>query len=154
MLRIEESKLESICKSALCWQFIPKGPTVLLLIPPTFSLDISFSRPLLCLVFHIVFSCFCFASSLIFFNYSLSSFLNPSSLSTFPLASFYQSNPHCHHSTYSGRPFSLQMPSFCRINALVQNQFPLLSIMSPPHHYPPCIQVFSSSKLSVFCCEW
>lgn len=58
MLRIEESRLEFICKSALCWQFKPKGPIVPLFIPPTFSLNISFSHPLHSLVFHIVFLAF------------------------------------------------------------------------------------------------
>lgn len=87
--------------------------------------DISFSHP----CFSGCFSCFSFAS----FSFSLITLYLPLSTHRLRLPplwlSFIGSKPHFCHSTYTGRPFSLQMPSFCRIKALVQNQFPLLSIV-------------------------
>lgn len=117
---------------------------------PHFLSNISFPLPLLTLVFRAVFV----ASLLPLFSFSLITLYLPFSTHRLRLPplwlSFIRSKPHFHHSTYSGRAFSLQMPSFCRIKALVQNQFPLLSIMffSP---YPPFTQVLSSSQLIVFC---
>ena len=91
--------------------------------------NISFPLPLLTLVFQVV-------SVLPLFSFSLITLYLPfwtHRLRLPPLwLSFIRSKPHFHHNTYSGRPFSLQMPSFCRIKALVQNQFPLLSIVFFP----------------------
>lgn len=117
---------------------------------PHFLLNIFFSLFPTQLLLRLFCSCPCLSSVLIFFNHSLSRFLNPSSQSTSPLASFFiRSKPHFHHSTYSGVPFSLQMPSFCRMKALVQNQFRLLSVMFFPIN-PPLIQIFSPSQHIVF----
>lgn len=97
MSSIEERHLEYISKSPCCWQFKPKGQRsiVPLLVPPTFSLK-HLSLPLHALVlFRLFCSCFSFSSFLIFFNHSLSSFPNPLSLSTCPLAFFYQVQTTC-----------------------------------------------------------
>lgn len=106
---------------------------VLLHIQLTLSLKHLFF-PLITLVLQFVFFPCLFFSLL--FSFSLITlylpFTNPSSLSASPWVSFIRSKPHFRHSAYSGRPFSLQMPSFCGIKALVQNQFPLLSIMFFP----------------------
>lgn len=91
-----------------------------------------FSLPPPNLVVQIVF----LASALPLFSFSLITLYLPFSTHCLHLPSpwhpFIRSKPHFHHGTYSRRPFSPQMPSFCRIKALVQNQFPLLSIMFFP----------------------
>lgn len=130
MLRIGERHLEFISKSPHCWQFKPKGQRsiVPLLVPPTFSPNISS-------VNHSCFSgcCFFLASLFPLFSFSLITLYLHFPIHRLrlppPWLSFIRSKPHFRHSAYSWRPFSLQMPSFCRIKALVQNQFPLLSIM-------------------------
>lgn len=116
-----------------------------------FLLNISFPLPWL--------SCFSDCFSFLSFLFSLITLYLPFSTHRLrlpsPWLSFIESKPHFLHSTYSGRPFSLQMPSFSRIKALVQNQFPLLSIMFfflPPNL--PFMQVFYSSQLIVFCSQW
>lgn len=85
--------------------------------------------PVLQFVFFLAFFPLLFSFSLITLYLP---FTNPSSLSASLWVSFIRSKPHFRHTAYSGRPFSLQMPSFCGIKALVQNQFPLLSIMFFP----------------------
>lgn len=101
--------------------------------------NISFPPHIITLVFRLFFSVLLFC---LFSSFSLITlYLFPTHRLRLPplWLSFIRSKPHFHHNTYSRRPFSLQMPSFCRIKALVQNQFPLLS------PYPPFIRVFSSS---------
>lgn len=98
---------------------------------PHFLSDVSFPLPLFTLTFQVVF----LASLLPLFSFSLITLYLPFPTHCLclppPWLSFIGFKPHFRHSTYSGRPFSLQMPGFCRIKALVQNQFPLLSAMPP-----------------------
>lgn len=129
MLRIEERHLEFISESLLCLQFKPRGqrPIVPPLVRPKHLLPSSLTHS----CFQVVF----LASVLPLFSFSLITLYLPFSTHRPGLPplrlSFIRSKPHFHHNTYSGRPFSLQMPSFCQIKALVQNQFPLLSCFFP-----------------------
>lgn len=106
-----------------------RDPLFLFLSHPHFLSNISFPPVLLNLDFQVV----VVASLLPLFSFSLITLYLPFSTHRLrlppPWLTFIRSKPHFRHSTYSGGPFSLQMPSFCRIKALVQNQFPLLSIM-------------------------
>lgn len=57
---------------------------------------------------------------LLSFNHPLSSIPHTSRPSASPWLPFIRPKPHFLQSAYSGRPFSLQMQSFCWIKALVQ----------------------------------
>lgn len=153
MFRINDSNVWSLAKR---WQFKPKGhrAVVPLHVPPTCFLSTFFSPPFLNLVFFTLF----FSPVLcLLFSFSLITLYLPFSTHCLHLPSlwhpFIRSKPHFRHSSYSGRPFSLQMPSLCRIKALVQNQFSLPSIMFFLL-YSPFTQVFFSSQLIVFCSWW
>lgn len=145
---MQESRLKFISESLLRWQFKAKGqrPIVPLLLPPTFS----FKR-LLSLSFTL--------SSCLFFSFSLITLYLPFSPHRLclppPWLSFIGPTPHFRRRAYSGRPLSFQTPSFCRIKALVQNQFPLLSVMFfSLTSIPAFIQVFSSSQVIVLGSKW
>lgn len=152
MLGTEERHLEFISKSPLCLQFKPKRqrPIVPRLAPPTLSLKYVLPSSLTHSCFSGCFSCFSFASFLIFCNHSLSSFLNPSSPSTTPLAFFYQV-----YTTFQPQ-YLFRQTIFCSDAKLLSNNSTCSKSISttiycgffPP--YPPFIQVFSSSQLIVF----
>lgn len=104
----------------------PKGTELLLLFvshPPFLSTFVSYS--LLNLVFAHCFSFSFFASAPIFFNHTLSPFLNPLSPSTFPLASFYQDQTTFQPQfLFKEIIFFSDAKLFMDLKELVQNQFP------------------------------
>ncbi len=129
------------------------------LVPVTFLSNISFPHPLLC--FSCRFSCSSSASFLIFFNHSLSFFLNPSSPFTSPLAFFYQVLttflPQClfRETIFSSDAKLLSNKSTCSKSISTTIYYASFSSLSPIHlgSFLPLNSLFFtlSDKENTFC---